>query len=702
MKIRLLIVLLFSCCFAFSAEKVVLIEGKEKGFESVAEFASVYVDKSNTLTIDDVINGQIEFTPIETPNPNFDFTTSSFWIKFSLKNNSHHKEFFIETARPLTNVADLYYTDSEGEFQLLQNGDDRPFDTRQIKHRKVVFPVELGHSFTTEFYLHLKSDGEVLTAPIKVWTPEAFENQDYKEQFIMGSYYGLLLFVIIIYFFFYVALKEKSFLYYVIYVISLFFFQFAIDGYAFQYLFPNSSWVANHMILFSAGITVAFVVKYTQEFLRLKEWSNKLNNTFNIFIGATAGITILSLIDGPTYQFCFPLINGISLISTLTILGIILWGIKQQRKISKLFLIAFLFLIVGAIIFILGNFNVIEPSFLTEQSVKLGSAFEVIFLSLTMAKKFSEIQQEKEKAQADLLEQMDQANEKLEFQVKERTAEIHQQKETLAEQHNEIIDSINYAKGIQDSILPTTEKIKKHLPKSFVLFRPKDIVSGDFYWMDYKNGVSYFTAADCTGHGVPGGFVSMVGANGLNRCVNEYDLAKPSDILDRLTLLVQESFKGRKDGMDMSICAYHESTKTLEWCGAQNPMFIVSNKKPNIVSSGTEFKTLELDDTEYKLHDFKPNKQPVANYDYGEAFTNHEIKIQEGDRVYLLTDGFSDQFGGPKGKKFMSKNLKKLLLENHTLSMVEIHELLNSTIEHWMKEANAEQIDDICIFGVEF
>jgi len=321
-------------------------------------------------------------------------------------------------------------------------------------------------------------------------------------------------------------------------------------------------------------------------------------------------------------------------------------------------------------------------------------------LSLTMANKFSEIQQEKEKAQADLLIQMDQANEKLEAQVIERTAEINEQKDILAEQHDEIIDSINYAKGIQDSILPEDAKIKEHLPNSFVLFRPKDIVSGDFYWMDFKDDTTYFTAADCTGHGVPGGFVSMVGANGLNRCVNEYDLKKPSDILDRLTLLVQDAFKDRKDGMDMSICAYQEKSKILQWAGAHNPMFIVSRSEPK-VSEGTEFKSLELDGNEFALHDFKPNKQPVANYDYSISFSNHEIKMNIGDRIYLLTDGFPDQFGGSKGKKFMTKNLKKLLLENHSKPFNQMHDILNTTIENWMKEADAEQIDDICIFGVE-
>ncbi|MBL4653620.1 MAG: hypothetical protein JKY53_12280, partial [Flavobacteriales bacterium] len=565
MKLRFLLFFIFISTVSVTAQKTVEIYGKEKGYESVAEFASVYVDELDEVTIDKIIEGDLLSNALETPNPNFDFTTNSYWIKFSLKNVSDHNDFLIETCRPLANVADLYFFNSKGELKVFKNGTKSPFDSREIKHRKIIFPIELDKNVVHEFYLHLKSDGDLIVAPIKVWSPKAFKNQDNKEQFIMGAYYGFLIFVVIIYFFFFIALKEGSFLHYVIYVISLIAFEFTMDGYTFQYLFPNMLWFANHSVLFCAAGTVSFLLKYVQEFLQLDQLSNKLNKTFNIFIGITAGVTLLSLIDGPTYQYCFPLINGLSLVYMLIVLAIILWAIKQKHKVSRLFLTAILSLMCGAIIFILGNFNVIEPSFLTEQGVKLGSAFEVVFLSLTMAKKFSDIQQEKERAQADLLDQMDLANEKLETQVQERTTEINKQNEILAEQHNEIIDSINYAKGIQDSILPTDEKIKEHLPKSFVLFLPKGIVSGDFYWMEFKNGVSYFSAADCTGHGVPGGFVSMIGTNGLNRCVNEYNLTKPSDILDRLTLLVQSSFKGRKDGMDMSICAYNKTTKTIEW-----------------------------------------------------------------------------------------------------------------------------------------
>ncbi len=127
------------------------------------------------------------FTSIVSPNPNFDFTTSSYWIRFTIQNNTSLNHFYLETARPLTNIADLYFTDATGKLQTLKNGDDYSFSTKEIQHRKVVFPIHLQKGNPTTFYLNLRSDGEVITAPIKIWTPEAFENQDYKEQFIMGG-----------------------------------------------------------------------------------------------------------------------------------------------------------------------------------------------------------------------------------------------------------------------------------------------------------------------------------------------------------------------------------------------------------------------------------------------------------------------------------------------------------------------------------
>lgn len=302
----------------------------------------------------------------------------------------------------------------------------------------------------------------------------------------------------------------------------------------------------------------------------------------------------------------------------------------------------------------------------------------------------------------------------LETQVAERTAEVVKEKEKveavnkqvlhqneiIEEKNKEITDSINYAKGIQDAILPHIDKVKENLPNSFILFRPKDIVSGDFYWMEEKDGTIYFTAADCTGHGVPGAFVSMVGVNGLNRSVNGYALRKPSDILNKLRDLVEETFKKRKDGMDISLCALDVKTKELQWAGANNPLWIIRKKGQKPLEVDGQPIEPNIDDEICELYELKADKQPVGAFDAAEPFTNHTVKLEEGDSIYVFSDGYPDQFGGPKGKKFMSKSLKKLLISLYEKDMETQQQVLNKNIEDWMEEGEIEQIDDICVFGV--
>ncbi len=308
--------------------------------------------------------------------------------------------------------------------------------------------------------------------------------------------------------------------------------------------------------------------------------------------------------------------------------------------------------------------------------------------------------------------QLKQQKETLELQVAERTKEFVKEKEKvekineevlhkneiIEEKNTEIMDSIEYAKGIQQAILPSREKVKKYLPESFILFRPKDVVSGDFYWMDHKENISFFTAADCTGHGVPGAFVSMVGANGLNRAVNGFGLREPGPILDRLRDLVQETFKARKDGMDVGLCGLHHDSNKLQFAGAHNPLWVIRPGGSKLLVDGNEIEpNLEL---EQNLFEVKADKQPVGAFDHATLFTNHEVQLQKGDSLYVFTDGYPDQFGGAKGKKFMSKSLKKLLISIYDQPMEEQRNILEETIVSWMDVSNNEQIDDICIFGV--
>ena len=262
---------------------------------------------------------------------------------------------------------------------------------------------------------------------------------------------------------------------------------------------------------------------------------------------------------------------------------------------------------------------------------------------------------------------------------------IRLQKEELENHKKEITDSINYAKRIQESILPPDAYWKNMLPDSFIFYRPKDIVSGDFYWIEQKNDSVCFAAVDCTGHGVPGALMSVVGFNLLTQAVNEMNLTVPSEILKHLdygvtkTLRQSSDGKGVKDGMDLSLCSLNLKTNVLQYAGAFNSLYYISGGK---------------------FHEIKADKFPIGvNLDGKvDEYTNHSISLQKGDCIYLFSDGYADQFGGPKGKKYKYNQLKELLHKIYLLPIDEQHQQLSRAFDTW--KGDLEQVDDVVIIGV--
>ena len=251
----------------------------------------------------------------------------------------------------------------------------------------------------------------------------------------------------------------------------------------------------------------------------------------------------------------------------------------------------------------------------------------------------------------------------------------------LNEKNKEILDSIGYAKRIQSAILPTNNLVKQHLKKHFILYKPKDIVAGDFYWLEpVKNGV-LFAVADCTGHGVPGALVSVICNGALNRAVREYNLNETGLILDKTKELVIEEFEKSeeevKDGMDIALCKL-EGTK-LFYSGANNPLWIVRNGE---------------------ILEIKADKQPIGLYDSHKPYKSHSFELKKNDAIYIFSDGFVDQFGGEKEKKYKSVNFKKLILSLQKSSMDKQKELLNKEFMRW--KGDLQQIDDVCIIGFKF
>lgn len=277
-----------------------------------------------------------------------------------------------------------------------------------------------------------------------------------------------------------------------------------------------------------------------------------------------------------------------------------------------------------------------------------------------------------------MLDSLRQSYETLEDKVVERTEEVVRQKQLIEHKNREILDSIGYAQFIQQALLPQASEMQLHLPHIQVIYHPKDIISGDFYWFSGDENSCWFAVADCTGHGVPGAMVSVLCTNALNEQLSLHPASTTGQLLDNVRDYVVRNLTNDSnyvnDGMDISLCHYQKQTRELQWSGANNPLWIFRNEEPIILV---------------------PDKQPVGRYEPMQAFSVHNLTLLPNDLLVLFSDGYADQFGGPKGKKFKYAALRELIRENQSLPLTELKQLLETTFAHW--KGDHEQTDDVCM-----
>jgi PAS domain S-box-containing protein len=319
--------------------------------------------------------------------------------------------------------------------------------------------------------------------------------------------------------------------------------------------------------------------------------------------------------------------------------------------------------------------------------------------------------------QEELLAQADnllEANNRIRFS-EHKLQEAH---ENLIKKSKQITDSIHYAKRLQMAILPTENLIGRLLPQNFIFYLPRDIVSGDFYWIRQKNQRIYIAVADCTGHGVPGAFMSMLGFAFINEIINESDKnVRPDEILNKLRQHVVKALRQRgkigeaQDGMDISMCILNFDNRTIQFAGANSPLYMVRRAEstpfdssqislltPIADSVSVEYKQYQaITENGYELIEIKGDNMPIGIYVNEGSFVTHEIPIRKGDTFYMFSDGFVSQFGGEKGRKILSKNFKKILLEVQEKPMNKQKEELQKYWDNWIGEL--EQIDDVLVFG---
>ena len=399
---QLLLIAYFGCLSLYAQQPVFNIQNS-KG--QLYEYAQ-YTNAGNLdLSISVVRHSSfLKYKPLESENHSVGFTADNYWVKFKIENDdaSAHT-YYLETGRPITDVVDLYQVNGS-KVSHFKNGDDIPFNNKQVEHRSTVFKLELPPQKAQDIYIHYKSDGETINLPLTLYSAEEFWIDNYHQQMFLGLFYGILFIASIIYLFFYTSLKEKAFLYYGFYVLSIALMQLALDGFLHEYVFTSGGFFNSRLVLITALLSNLYLLKYCEYFLRINSELPGFKKAFHVIYGIIGVLFALVFISDKTLELAYPLSNLNGLFSLILILTTTFTMRFKRMKIDPYFSFGIFFLVIGLLGFVMNNLSLLPNNFYTLNSAKFGSGFEVIFLSLSMTNLIRKLRIEKEQSQEEALQ----------------------------------------------------------------------------------------------------------------------------------------------------------------------------------------------------------------------------------------------------------------------------------------------------------
>jgi two-component system, sensor histidine kinase LadS len=682
---------------------------------------AILEDKNHEFSQEEILLDMYadQFVPSLEKTPSFGLSSSVYWVRFMIDNTEGIKaNWVLSVETPEVDFISIFVPNQKGGYLEKRSGFSVPFKEREVKNRNAVFkiPIEAG---TNTYFMRFQSSS-VMVMPVSLLTEENFLLIDHNEQLLLGVYYGIIFVMALYNLLIFFNLRDKAYLWYTIYITGYAFLQAVFNGIDYEYFWPDSPFWHDHAMQFFVGIAQIGVTYFTFYFLRITTFIPKWKFWYT-------GLAMIS-ISYTIIQFFLPRSLGIIIANLIPLYGIVLFILSSVICIKKgyspaiYYLIAWITLLTGGAIFILRDFGVLPHNFITVYGVQIGSAMEVILLSFGLAHritlirkelameqlKYQQLEIEEEKRINAIIENK---NKELEKKVAERTKALMEQNQVIEKKNQElalqtelltkknveidkqnlflekkniqITESLMYAKRLQEAMMLQPDLIKKYLPESSILYLPKEIVSGDFYWFSKVDNKIIIAVIDCTGHGIPGAFMSAIGHHLLNDIVNKYKITEPDKILFELHKGIQYSLKQNEtliqDGMDVAICIYDQEKGLIEYAGANTPLIAICNNQ---------------------LQVFKGNKVSVGGHHIGDfkVFTKHEIVLNGSpSSFYMFSDGYPDQFGGPKNKKFMIRKFKNLLNEIYNLPMGQQKEMLLQNLIQW--KGNEEQVDDILVVG---
>lgn len=645
----------------------------------------LFEDTSASLSIKQVHNHhQHEF--IKPLKQSLGYSSSAYWAKLTLRNNSDIKEWWWQFPYPLLDEVSLFKPTGSGSYQEFKSGDWMPFNQRAFKHRTFVFPI-YPDSTTETYYFRIKT-GSTVTISANLWQPKPFLQADSEYQIGYGIYYGIMIVMMLYNLFVFLSLRDISYLYYIGSIASVTMLQMGLNGVGYQYLWSNAIWWNDHEIAIMAGATGLALSLFARSFLNTHKFSTRFNGYFKIMAALGCLGLMLAIIIPYQKAIIINMLYLLILFISLVWAGIVM--AYRGYKPARFFLIAWVAFILGAVLTILRGLGVLPSNFITLYSVQIGSALEVVLISFALADRINTYKEkitQKEKEKQVILKGQ---KELLEQQVLERTEALQLKSTELEKSNKEIKDSIKYAQRIQLALLPHQDFLINQLPKHFIFYRPRDIVSGDFYWVGESSGYLYLAVVDCTGHGVPGAFMSVLGMNLLKESMSSLNGQTPAAILEWMNLEVVDALKQKagdsnsKEGMDMSLIRIDPKNHQLIYSGAKRPLYIIDKQQLKMIK-GEPFSV-----------GFNHHKRGKANY------IDHEISIHKAMTIYMSSDGFADQLGmgDDRSSKFMHKKFRVLLQSISKLDINQQKKELETRFDAW--KANRRQTDDVLVMGIEF
>ena len=635
----------------------------------------------------------------------FGYTDSAYWVKGEFVNaGATELSLLVEVAYPVLDHITVFIV-RDGEREEFELGDKLPFSNRPIEHRNFLFRLKLAAKEQATLVLRVKTSS-AMQIPLYIHNEIHFLEKNQTVMMGLGLYYGAMIIMIIYNLFVFFSVREVNYLYYVIYVACMAMFVTSLNGTSYHYLWPDSVWWNDQVLVVSLNGVVIFAILFTVGFLKVKETRPKIHWFFVFLAMLSAGVVLFSLkIPYRTGILATIALAVVAIVGCMTI-TILRWVEGYQS--ARFYGVAWCAIFFGGVILALNKVGFIPRNVFTENATLYGSVLEVVLLSFALADRLNIEKKERIEAQniahiqernarianenalhnerkarearEHALEIQKKATETLEQRVEERTHELNETLDIVREVNNQILSSLRYARMIQLSMLPQSEKIKEFLSGHFIWWQPRDIVGGDFYYIDAIEPGCIVAVADCTGHGVPGAFMTIIASSELKRIVRGEGCYDPGEILTRLNRRIKKTLKQdtssaiSDDGLDIGICVIRIDEGVIDFAGARMDLICTT------------------EDAVYTTHGNR-NSVGYVSLPSDIVYPGQRIPLVENMTFYLCTDGIFDQPGERSGRRFGTRRLREIIFENRGQTLECQFERLKAVLDK--HRASRDQVDDM-------